>query len=124
MIRQGADILFQNADAAGLGIFQAVEENAGRGVLAFGSNADQSSIRPKVIMASAVIGVPEAFVQVARDTRDGHLSHDLYVEDLKGTAKVALNPRLESRIPAAAREAMDKARAEIIAGRLKMPPPP
>jgi hypothetical protein len=37
LIRQGADFIFPNADAAGNGVFQAVQENASKGVLAFGA---------------------------------------------------------------------------------------
>jgi len=119
MIRGGADILFQNADAAGAGVFQAAREHPG--VLVIGSNADQTPAAPEVVLASAVLGVPRAFVEVARDARDGRLKNDFYVEDLHGTVDVVINPRLAARIPASARRAMDAARKEILAGRLKMP---
>lgn len=65
MIARRADVLFQNADAAGLGIFQAVRER--RGTWIIGSNADQNSIAPLVTLGSVVIDVPRAFLLVARE---------------------------------------------------------
>jgi basic membrane lipoprotein Med (substrate-binding protein (PBP1-ABC) superfamily) len=122
MIRRGADVLFQNADAAGAGVFQAARENSD--VRVIGSNADQAQLAPEVVIASAVLGVPKAFVEVARDVRDRHLKSDFYVENLRGSVDVTLNPRLASRIPAKARQAMEKARQDILAGRLNTLPPP
>lgn len=67
MIARGADVLFQNADAAGLGVFQAVRERQGAWVI--GSNADQNAIAPAVTLGSVVIDVPLAFMLVAREVQ-------------------------------------------------------
>ena len=119
MIDRGADILFQNADAAGGGIFQAAREKPG--VLVIGSNADQTPMAPEVVIASAVLGVPRAFLEVARDVKEGHLKNGFYVEDLRGSVDVVINPKFKTRIPAKARQAMDQAREELLAGRLTVP---
>jgi basic membrane protein A len=68
MIARRADVIFQNADAAGLGVFQAARERAG--VWIVGSNADQNGIAPAVTIGSVVIDVPHAFLLVAREVRD------------------------------------------------------
>ena len=47
LIEQGARFLFQNADKAGLGVFQAAA--AHEGVFAFGSNKDQNDVSPEAI---------------------------------------------------------------------------
>lgn len=124
MLNGGADVIFQNADAAGIGVFQAVQENKSKGILAFGSNGNQNSLFPDVILASAVLGIPQAFVQVARDAQQGQLKSDFYVEDMRGTARVELNPGLESRVPATAKAALEKAREAMLDGKLVMPPAP
>src|SRR5450755_1548632 len=49
---QGCDFLFQNADAAALGVFKGAED---RKIRAFGTNKDQNALSP-AILASAVIG--------------------------------------------------------------------
>lgn len=68
LIARRADVIFQNADAAGLGIFQAIRER--QGVWIIGSNADQNGIAPSATLGSVVIDVPRAFMLVAREVRD------------------------------------------------------
>jgi basic membrane protein A len=69
MIARKADVIFQNADAAGLGVFQAVRENPG--VWIIGSNANQNGIAPTSTLGSVVIDVPRAFLLVAREVQAG-----------------------------------------------------
>lgn len=69
LIEQGARFLFQNADKAGLGVFQAAK--AHDGVFAFGSNRDQNSVVPGAVMASAVLDVSAAYLHVAREVKAG-----------------------------------------------------
>src|SRR5690349_16670533 len=49
-ISQGADMLFHDADAAGLGVFQAAGQQH---VYAFGANGNQNAVAPAVVLASA-----------------------------------------------------------------------
>src|ERR1700722_12642906 len=67
-ISQGADLLFHNADAAGLGVFQAAHQ---RQILAFGANRNQNDIIPDAVLASAVTDVPQAFLNLATQIKDG-----------------------------------------------------
>jgi basic membrane lipoprotein Med (substrate-binding protein (PBP1-ABC) superfamily) len=69
LIARRADVIFQNADAAGHGIFQAVRE--ARGVWIIGSNANQNDVAPLVTLGSVVIDIPHAFVLLAREIQDG-----------------------------------------------------
>lgn len=69
LIARRADVIFQNADAAGQGIFQAVRES--RGVWIVGSNADQNGVAPEVTLGSVVIDIPHAFLLLAREIQDG-----------------------------------------------------
>ena len=62
-IAKGADVIFQNADAAGLGVFQAARERAG--VYVIGSNSDQNAVAPQVTLGSVVIDLPRAFLTIA-----------------------------------------------------------
>ena len=115
-IGQGADVIFQNADAAGLGVFQAARES--RGVLVVGSNADQNAIAPEVTIGSVVIDLPHALLTVAREVRDGGFRPR--VVSLGGAESVVTwvpNPRLAERIPADARATIDSIGALIRAGR-------
>jgi basic membrane lipoprotein Med (substrate-binding protein (PBP1-ABC) superfamily) len=69
LIARRADVIFQNADAAGQGVFQAVRE--ARGVWIIGSNANQNDVAPLVTLGSVVIDIPHAFVLLAREIQDG-----------------------------------------------------
>jgi basic membrane protein A len=120
-IREGADILFPNADAAGLGVFQAVTENKAKGVYAFGANKNQNDIAPDVILASGVLDVPEAFLQVAREVKEGKFRGEPHHFGMKeGVVSLVYNPRLEAMIPADARQQVSKAQDAIKAGTLKV----
>ena len=116
-IGQRADVLFQNADAAGLGIFQAAKE---RNVYVFGSNSNQNAIAPAVTLGSVVIDLPRAFLMVAREVKAGQFKPRVVDLGMKtGVVQLVLNPQLESRIPAATRARIDSAHRAIDAGTLK-----
>ena len=70
-IGRGADVIFQNADAAGLGVLQAARE---RGIYAFGSNSNQNAVAPEAVLGSVVIDLPRAFLRVAREVRLARLA--------------------------------------------------
>src|SRR4026209_2415328 len=55
-IGRNADVIFQNADAAGLGVFRAARETKKSFVI--GSNSDQNSVAPDITIASVVIDLP------------------------------------------------------------------
>lgn len=69
LIARRADVIFQNADGAGQGIFQAARESPG--VWIVGSNSDQNGIAPHVTLGSVVIDIPRAFLLLAREVQDG-----------------------------------------------------
>lgn len=119
MIRSGADVLFQNADAAGEGVFRAAEES--KGVLVVGSNANQNDLKPELIVASAVLDVPKTFLSVARDVQGGTFKGRVYREDLaSGNVDLVINPKLEDRIPTDVQKRIAQARLQIKMGKLKL----
>jgi len=69
LIQRGADVIFQNADAAGLGVFQAAKERLG--IFVIGSNSNQNEIAPAAVLGSVVIDLPHAFLLVAREVQSG-----------------------------------------------------
>lgn len=69
LVRQGVDVIFQNADAAGLGVFQAARERSD--LLVVGSNSNQNGIAPSVTLGSVVIDLPHAFLLAAREVASG-----------------------------------------------------
>jgi basic membrane lipoprotein Med (substrate-binding protein (PBP1-ABC) superfamily) len=119
LVQQGADFLFHNADAAGLGVFQAAQDGK---VLAFGANKNQNAVAPDVILASAVIDIPRAFVTVATQVKDGTFVAQVEKLGMKdGVVTLQYNEALAGRIPPDARARVDAAQQQILAGTLTVP---
>jgi basic membrane protein A len=116
-IARGADMIFQNADAAGLGVFQAVRES--KGVRVFGSNSDQNAVAPQSTLGSVVIDLPRAFLVVARDVKNGRFTGHIYhLGAREGVVRWAPNPVLASEIAPATTARVDSARQAILRGTL------
>jgi basic membrane protein A len=69
-IARGADMIFQNADNAGLGVFQAARETKTKQIRVFGSNSDQNHIAPEVTLGSVIIDLPHAFLLIAKEVQE------------------------------------------------------
>ena len=112
-IARGVDVIFQNADAAGLGIFQAVRES--RGVRAFGSNANQNDVAPEIILGSVVIDVPRAMLGVAREVQSGTFKPRVVrVGAPSDVVRLVLNPRLEHELPARGLALVDSVHTRMV----------
>lgn len=120
------DVLFQYADAAGRGIFEAVEQHTAahpeQPVFVFGSNRDQNgtTASPRVL-ASAVIHVDKAFLRVAREVRAGTYTPHVQSETVAtGAIDCIIHPELEAMVgperAAACREVVEQARRALKAG--------
>src|SRR3989440_8974414 len=75
LIDAGCDFIFHQANEAGRGVFQACSEKK---VRCFGSNKNQNDLAPDVIVASAVLDVPSAFVYMARLVHDRKFTPRVY----------------------------------------------
>ena len=115
-ISQGADLLFHNADAAGLGVFQAAHQKQ---IYAFGANRNQNDIIPDTVLASAVTDIPRAFLNLATQIKAGSF-HPAMIElgMNDGAVSVVYNPALLTKIPPSALAAAKSAEQEIIAGKI------
>lgn len=121
-ISQGVDVIFQNADAAGLGVFQAARDSRARRVRVIGSNADQNAVAPDVILGSVVIDLPHAFLLVARRIQAGDRPNGIVA---LGTASNVVrwqpNPAIAAEIPADVPRIVDSVRTQMLAGRNPVP---
>lgn len=123
-LRRGADVIIHNTDAASFGVFQAVREavEAGDRVWAIGMNSDQNDVAPEVILGSAVIRIPESFLETARAWQAGTLGGaPLYAGAKDDVVDFVLNPVLLPGIPAELIARMEAARARIRASELQVP---
>jgi basic membrane lipoprotein Med (substrate-binding protein (PBP1-ABC) superfamily) len=121
---RGADVLIHNVDAASFGVFQAVREAraGGSGVWALGMNRDQNDVAPDVILGSAVIRIPEAFLETALAWRAGQIGgQPIYAGQAERVIDFVPNPALADRVPAEVLAAIDAARDRIRSGALTVP---
>jgi len=96
LINAGCDFIFHQANEAGRGVFQACQE---RKVRCFGSNKNQNDLAPDVIVASAVLDVPNAFVYMAKLVRDHQFKPHVYWLGMnEGIVSLAWNDALKSTI--------------------------
>jgi basic membrane lipoprotein Med (substrate-binding protein (PBP1-ABC) superfamily) len=121
-IAQGVDVIYQNADAAGLGVFQAAKES--KGVHVIGSNADQNGIAPTVTLGSVVIDLPNAFMAVATEVKRGEFTPRVHVLDTRsGVMKWVVNPTLRAAIPPRALRMVDSLEGTMRDGTFSTPLP-
>ena len=116
-ISHGVDVIFQNADAAGLGVFQAAREK--KNTLVIGSNSNQNGVAPDVTLGSVVIDLPLAFLTIAKQLKAGTLKPGvIQLGESSRVVMLVLNPSLAQRIPPAARTRIDSLQAKMVAGQL------
>ncbi|MEP0841714.1 MAG: BMP family ABC transporter substrate-binding protein [Phycisphaerae bacterium] len=119
------DVLFQNADAASRGVFEAVEAHAGP-VFVFGANRDQNDTpATRKVLASAVIHVDRAFVRLAGQVLAGEYKPHLQTETVaSGVIECVLSPRLAELVgeptAAACKAAVEEARRALIDGKVSL----
>ncbi|MCE7959219.1 MAG: BMP family ABC transporter substrate-binding protein [Acidobacteria bacterium ACB2] len=115
---QGHDFLFQNADAAALGVFRAAAE---RGVWAFGTNKDQNALSPSVL-ASAVIDMPRAFVETAARVQQGRFDGKPIRYGLSsGVISFVFSPTAVSKVPAPVVDEVRRVSGAIERGEVRVP---
>ncbi len=119
-LSQGADVIFQNADAAGLGVFQAARETKDTYVI--GSNSNQNDVAPDVTLASVVIDLPRAFLTIARAVKDGTFKPGVIeLGEKSHVVTLVLNPALQAKVPAATRAHIDSLQSRMLAGQYSVP---
>ncbi|MDQ2889412.1 MAG: BMP family protein [Gemmatimonadota bacterium] len=119
-IARGADVIFQDADAAGLGVFQAARQNGTTRVI--GSNSDQNGVAPEVTLGSVVIDLPRAMMMIARDVQNRRFTGHVYqLGGIDGVVRWVPNPKLAAEISPSTRAKLDSAKTAIDSKALRVP---
>jgi len=118
-IARKSDVIFQNADAAGLGVFQAARESHAAFVI--GANADQNAIAPEVTLGSVVIDLRHAFLLVAEQVKAHTFVPRVVSLGVRANVvRLVLNPSLPATIPPATRAAIDSVQRRLFDGSLRL----
>lgn len=119
VIGQGADFVIHQANAAAQGVFDAAKE---KGVYAFGSNLNQNDNASGVVIASAVIQAGPAFVDLAKQVRDGKFVGSIVLMGMEKEAiDFVLNEKLKDKVPADVLTLIDDTKTKIKSGELTVP---
>jgi basic membrane protein A len=112
-IAQGVDVVFAAAGTTGLGIMQAARDG---GILAIGVDSNQNHLHPGTMLTSLVKRVDLAVEQAFAGVKPGVRSLGLK----EGGLDYAVDQHNRALISPAMRQAAEAARADIVAGRLKV----
>ncbi len=114
-IGAGADVVFQNVDAAAQGVFEAaVEANKNRPTFAFGCNRNQNDNAPAVILGSVVLDVPRTYREIAHDAQGkAPRGQTLTLGLAGGYVDLVLNEK-HPAITASIRQQVDSARKQLL----------
>ena len=127
-IERGADVIFQAAGNSGLGVFDAAEEssttdgNSSAGIkYAIGVDSNQNWVKPGFILTSMVKRVDVAVYNTVKELIEGRFNGGIHFFGLNNDGVgYSLDQYNEKAIPPAVLEAVERARQDIIAGRIKV----
>ncbi|HJZ84382.1 MAG TPA: BMP family ABC transporter substrate-binding protein [Polyangia bacterium] len=115
----GADVIFHASGSTGLGVFEAARQT---GRLAIGVDADQWDEAPGHILTSMLKRADVATFEIIRDLAEGRWQGGVRTFGLRDRGvDYVYDARNAPLIPAAARSAAERLRAEIVAGRTHVP---
>jgi basic membrane lipoprotein Med (substrate-binding protein (PBP1-ABC) superfamily) len=115
-IGRGADIIFQNADAAGLGVFQAARETKRAQII--GSNSNQNGVAPEVTIGSVVIDLPHALLTVAREVMEGRFKPRVIRLGMpSNVVSFVLSPTQLTKVPPTVQHEVDSVKALMLSDR-------
>jgi len=118
-IGRKSDVIFQNADAAGLGVFQAARES--RAAFVIGANADQNAVAPEVTLGSVVIDLRHAFLLVAQQVKaHTFVPRVVSLGVRENVVRLVLNPAMQASIPSSTRVVVDSVQRRLFDGSLRL----
>jgi len=115
---RGADVVYAAAGATGLGVLQAAKD---KGRLAIGVDSNQNYLHPGTILTSMVKRVDLAVYEAFKTTKDGTWKSGLRnLGVAEGGVGYALDQHNRGLITAEMERRLAQARADIIAGKIKV----
>ena len=108
-----ADVIFAAAGATGMGIYQAAKD---AGKFAIGVDSNQNHLQPGTMLTSMVKRVDVAVYEAAKNHKPGLMTLGLKEDGVD----YALDKYNEKLISAEVKKKVDQAKADIIAGKIKV----
>ena len=112
-LAQGVDVIFAAAGTSGVGILQATKD---AGKLGIGVDSNQNAMHPGAILTSVLKRVDLAVYQAFKGVTPGVTALGL----AEGSVGLAMDEHNTALVTSAMRERLERARNEIVDGRLKV----
>ena len=117
--QSGVNVIFHASGSTGLGVFEAARR---RGKLAIGVDSDQQAEAPGFILTSMVKRVDEAVYGAIKSVKEGTFQGGIFQLGLaEQGVDYVYDDKNRSMIPDSARARVEALRAEIVAGRIRVP---
>ncbi|KKX31664.1 BMP family ABC transporter substrate-binding protein [Rhizobium sp. LC145] len=117
-IDQGADVIYAAAGASGLGVLQTAADN---GKFSIGVDSNQNHLHPGKVLTSMVKRVDLAVYNAYKDTQGDKFTPGVQALGIKEDGvSAAIDDNNKSLITAEMQAAVDKAKADIVAGTVKV----
>lgn len=117
-IERGADIIFQAAGNSGLGVFDAAEETNN---FAIGVDSNQNWVKPGFVLTSMMKRVDVAVYKTVQEVVEGRFTGGFHLFGLDNEGvSYALDDYNRALIPQSVLDQVERAKQEIIAGRIKV----
>ena len=117
--QSGVNVIFHASGATGGGLFEAARAT---GKLAIGVDADQAAEAPGHVLTSMIKGVNAAVYDAIARVENGTFKGGVYSFGLaEGGVGYVYDENNRALIPDAARQRVEQLKADIIAGRIKVP---
>ncbi|MBO0140947.1 BMP family ABC transporter substrate-binding protein [Agrobacterium sp. Ap1] len=117
-IDQGADVIYAAAGASGLGVMQTATDNK---KLSIGVDSNQNHVHPGSVLTSMVKRVDLAVYNAYKDTAADKFTAGVQSNGIKdGGVVAAMDDNNKALITPEMQSALDKAKADIIAGTVKV----
>jgi basic membrane protein A len=110
---KGADVIFAAAGGTGIGVYQAAKD---AGKFAIGVDSNQNHVQPGTMLTSMVKRVEVAVYESAKNFKPGMLTLGLKEDGVD----YAVDQHNQKLIPADVKKKVDQAKADIIAGKIKV----
>ncbi|MTI17215.1 BMP family ABC transporter substrate-binding protein [Rhodobacteraceae bacterium RKSG542] len=115
---RGADVVFHAAGATGIGVLQAA---ADKGKLGIGVDSNQNYLHPGSVLTSMVKAVDVAVDSALEDAKNDQWTNGVQILGLnENGVAYALDEYNEKLITPEMKEKVEKAKAEIISGKIKV----
>jgi basic membrane protein A and related proteins len=117
-IDQGADVVYAAAGASGLGVLQTAADNK---KFSIGVDSNQNHLHPGSVLTSMVKRVDLAVYNAYKDTADDKFTAGVQANGIKEDGvTAAIDDNNKSLITPEMQAAVDKAKADIVAGTVKV----